>query len=218
MSIFVPPNHWLLSDRDRANDTELRGRLATGDEEAFYIDASGGLFSIFSNEWISDRGEAMLECGYYAPRFYKYLNGWHPLDHDRSYSTQVIIVRHKKIKQPPQGPISEAEYLSPFLIMMIDASRHFNIRPGKGNPKKPEIEEFFRRKILPDGTPISASQASSMATFVRPPEAMRGGQKKVGWNRSTHLHQTLRTFQSFFCLAPSASFATTRRGKTCPLQ
>jgi hypothetical protein len=73
--------------------------------------------------------------------------------------------------------VAKLEYVSPFLQVMMDATSRFGITSSK-NPPKAELEAYFKRQKLPDGTPISPSQAKAMATFVRPPEAMKSGQKK----------------------------------------
>jgi hypothetical protein len=59
---------------------------------------------------------------------------------------------------------------------MLDAVRHFEINEGHW-PKKEELEGHFRAQKLPDGTPVSANQASHLATFIRPLAAMSGGNK-----------------------------------------
>lgn len=72
-------------------------------------------------------------------------------------------------------------YRSPFLMMMLEATLELGIsEQPNGRLKKSEIVEYFLARPLPDGTRISANQAKSMATFVRPPDAMRGGNRRVG--------------------------------------
>ena len=51
--------------------------------------------------------------------------------------------------------------------------------------------EYFRAQKV-DGKPVSKNLASQLATFCRPPSAMRGGNKKEGLNPSTLLGRTLR--------------------------
>jgi len=74
----------------------------------------------------------------------------------------------------------EGVYLPPFVEIMIEALRHFGIAPDKQSPTKKEIEAFFLEKKLPDGRPITPNLASHMATLIRPPEAMRGGNRRMG--------------------------------------
>jgi hypothetical protein len=69
-------------------------------------------------------------------------------------------------------------YVSPYILMMLDAVRHFGISPS-GGPKKQELVAYFRKQRLPDGSSISDNLAKTMATLCRPPEAMRGGNKRV---------------------------------------
>lgn len=77
--------------------------------------------------------------------------------------------------------IPEGLYLSPFMVLMIEAIRKFEIT-GEVDPtlKKDVLEQHFIAQKLPKGTAISENQAKMMATFVRSPEAMRGGQKRAG--------------------------------------
>jgi len=73
----------------------------------------------------------------------------------------------------------EGIYLSPFIQMMLKAVKHFEITE-QANVKKAELEDYFRRPKLPDGTSISNVQAGYLATFCRSPEAMKGGNKRMG--------------------------------------
>jgi hypothetical protein len=63
---------------------------------------------------------------------------------------------------------------------MLDASLYFKITSSGRTPKKEEIKRWFLSQQLPDGSKVTATQAEYMATFIRPLEAMKGGQKKVG--------------------------------------
>ena len=82
---------------------------------------------------------------------------------------------------PPVPPKPEDVYLSPFMEMMLSAIKQFGITAASySHVKKETLEEHFKAQKLPDGTPVSPSMAGAMATFVRPAEAMKGGQKRMG--------------------------------------
>lgn len=83
---------------------------------------------------------------------------------------------------PAPDPVKpEDVYLSPFLEMMLAAVKQFGIAADRyGHVKKETLVEHFQTQRLPDGTAISSNMASMMATFIRPPEATRGGQKRLG--------------------------------------
>jgi hypothetical protein len=78
------------------------------------------------------------------------------------------------------GAVPVPEYISPFIRMMLVATKHFKITATGPTPKKEEIKAHFLQQKLPDGKSITDNQADMMATFIRPPGAMIGGQKKMG--------------------------------------
>jgi hypothetical protein len=86
-----------------------------------------------------------------------------------------IIVQVEEKLTPP--PATDGVYLSPFISLMVVASRHFKISEDD-YPKKPELEAHFRTQKLPDGTPITANQARNLASFCRPLGAKKGGNSK----------------------------------------
>ncbi|KPM13725.1 hypothetical protein WG75_11905 [Citromicrobium sp. WPS32] len=82
---------------------------------------------------------------------------------------------------PPSPPSPSDVYMSPFMEMMLTAIKHFDITAEKyAHVKKATLEEYFKAQKLPDGTSVSPSMAGSMATFIRPVQAMKGGQKRAG--------------------------------------
>lgn len=70
------------------------------------------------------------------------------------------------------------DYISPFVSLMLGATLKFDI--PNSFPKKDTLIRYFLDQSLPDGTPISKNQAEYMATFCRPAEMMRGGNKRIG--------------------------------------
>ena len=65
-----------------------------------------------------------------------------------------------------------------FISIAHEAIRHFRISVSANSyPKKEELVEYFQRRRLSNGTVISRHQADSLATFCRPVQAMKGGNK-----------------------------------------
>jgi len=96
---------------------------------------------------------------------------------------------HEVYRTPPatqptsaHEPQQAESYLSPFLELMIEASRRFQICPeplrGAEWLKKEVLVEHFLGLEIPGVGPLSRSQAESMATFCRPPNFMRGGNRR----------------------------------------
>ncbi|GLS41571.1 hypothetical protein GCM10010869_71680 [Mesorhizobium tianshanense] len=105
----------------------------------------------------------------------------HNGNEDREVSRRALIKWLEAQSVPVADTSLEDIYLSPFMQMMLDAVRHFKISDTP-NPRlrKEEIKEYFVGRRLPNGQAISPNQAESMATFVRSPDAMKGGNKRVG--------------------------------------
>jgi hypothetical protein len=72
--------------------------------------------------------------------------------------------------------MTDGVYLSPFVVLMMAAVRHFEISERRW-PKKEALEQYFRAQKLPGGRPVSPHQARHLATFCRPLAALRGGNK-----------------------------------------
>jgi hypothetical protein len=73
-----------------------------------------------------------------------------------------------------EGP----RHVPAFIALMFKAIEHFGM-PARV-PKKQELVAWFTDKAVPGGGTVTKTQAQHLATFVRPPEAMRGGNKRVG--------------------------------------
>ena len=68
--------------------------------------------------------------------------------------------------------------LPEFISIAHEAIRHFQISVSANSyPKKEVLVEYFQRRRLSNGTVISRHQADSLATFCRPVQAMKGGNK-----------------------------------------
>jgi hypothetical protein len=67
--------------------------------------------------------------------------------------------------------------LPEFISIAHEAIRHFRVS-ANSYPKKEGLVEYFQRCRLSNGTFISRHQADSLATFCRPVQAMKGGNKK----------------------------------------
>lgn len=176
---FTPPGYVRLSEmvRDHGAD-EMRNRLSAGDLEAFrYEDGDGSLFLIRSQEWNARAAAGWLTRGQWNDARSSYRearNRWVPI--------LVRLPEHNGLTiEATVIPVANAEnvYLSPFMEIMLRAIENFNINANKF-PKKEELVEHFKLQKLPDGSFVSPSQAAHMATFCRPFEAMKGGQKRVG--------------------------------------
>ena len=128
----------------------------------------------------------VFEAGYYEVRKYESVDPKSSENEIRVYEAydvyvdmeylQALIHDSKYIKAPVEGV-----YISPFISVMLDAARQFGLKPDmKRPPKKDELINFFKDRTLADGTVISANHAQYLATFCRPPEAMKGGNKPMG--------------------------------------
>src|SRR5262249_31356412 len=128
------------------------------------------IIDIHKVHWLADSSQRWIDTGLFDHKFRDYFGK------ERVERLPVLV----RIDDGHNRSAPNRTYVSPFLQMMIDATDRFSIAAGKNPPKKAELEAYFKQQRLPDGTPISPSQAKAMATFVRPPEAMKGGQKKMG--------------------------------------
>jgi hypothetical protein len=167
MSEWIPPGYVSVVALVREHGVEkVRSDLFSGLLEAFEWDKHfGGLDPIKPRDWCSNDAEQLLRTGTTAER------SNYPEDKPRR---RMILVRVGE-KAKPQ-PSTDGIYLSPFMQMMLEAVRHFEVSERRW-PKKEELEQYFLAQKLPDGTPVSANQAGHLATFVRPLAAMSGGNK-----------------------------------------
>jgi hypothetical protein len=95
-------------------------------------------------------------------------------DGPERFPHRVLVQMEEELKPPPA---TDGIYLSPFMVLMLAAVKHFQISEDRW-PKKEPLEEYFRAQKLPDGTPISPNHARTLATFCRPLAAMSGGNSK----------------------------------------
>jgi len=68
-----------------------------------------------------------------------------------------------------------APHVPPFMQLMFDAINHFGL--PEAQPKKAELQSWFEAQTV-GGVAVSPTAAGYLATFIRPPEAMSGGQKR----------------------------------------
>ena len=171
MSLNVPQGYWLLRHRIRseAGDNLIRIMLIEAELDAYAMTDDGMLYLIPASDWKSARGEAMLVSGYHASEYVRGTFFIWAMPED----AKNIVVKGAK------PPMPEDTYMSPFLRMMVEGSVHFRINPARTNPKIEIIREYFREKRMPNGSLLTENQVKMMATFIRPPEAMRGGQRKI---------------------------------------
>jgi hypothetical protein len=163
---FVPPGYVKVGDYRNTDEKSLRHRFASGElVAAVWNPHTGEVVEIDKDHWRADWSQTMIDKG-----TFRKVSG-----HGQSEVLPVLV----RIDDGHNRSVSKPAYVSPFLQIMMDAAVRFNTSAGRNGPKKAELEAYFKKLKLPDGTPISTSQAKQMATFVRPPEAMKGGQKKV---------------------------------------
>lgn len=172
MNKYIPPGYRPLLDFVSEHGAEaMRDKLYTGEYEAFRHELDGSMHSIFRQDWAGHLAEHWLSSG-------KWFSS---LRHD--YSAPRILVKLPEPKlqdSAPEPSISPNDiYLSPFMEIMLAAIKLFAIDSASW-PKKHELIEHFQKQKLPDGSAVSPNQAEHMATFCRPFEAMKGGQKRVG--------------------------------------
>jgi len=111
ISQYVPPDYERLDGaRERIGGDAILDLLATGKMQAFKIvDATGELDPIASRAWVSKDGPGMLHFGYWAPRYYRYGNGWGPLDFRNKDSAQLIVVKTNRTSTAPAPKVSPAQ-------------------------------------------------------------------------------------------------------------
>jgi hypothetical protein len=164
---WIPPGFVDVTALVRQHGIDkVRNDLFSGRLQAYLLDAAGAnLIPMESRLWCGHSALYWLETGYCSG------------PNDRQISTCKVIVPAEDEPKPP--PATDGVYLSPFMVMMLEAVRHFKINEQRW-PKKGELEAYFLAQKLPDGTPITANQARNLATFCRPLAAMSGGNNKGG--------------------------------------
>lgn len=167
MSDFIP-NGYVLSEKYKEQHSidDTRRDLESGMIVAYAWDRKTGVLNPFDKSiWLADWSLDVLEA-----------NCWkEPMPNStKTENWPLLIAPAAAVRKAVPTP----EYMSPFLEMMLTATAHFKITATDRPPKKEHVEAYFQKQKLPDGSPISPSQAKMMATFIRPPDAMKGGQKK----------------------------------------
>jgi hypothetical protein len=169
----------------------LRNALHKGEITAVYFSS---MFSsdeptpIARGEWATSATDDVIKNGIYFPF------GRQRAYYERPPSEQVLV-REEELRRFLSGEASASDvkadqtatgliavsaaerYLTPHINLMLQAMEHFAISAARW-PKKDALKAWFLTQKLPNGTPISPSQAEMMATFARPPEASRGGNKR----------------------------------------
>ncbi|WOH55039.1 hypothetical protein [Bradyrhizobium sp. BWC-3-1] len=172
---FVPPGYVRLEDFDTSgSETPLRQRFASGELVAAVWDRqTGEVVDLNSTNFLADWTDNMIK----ERRLEKKVP--HPRDRHRTETIHLPVLV-KRLAATNSQPAPVPSYVSPFLEMMLTATVQFGITKDKAPPKKEELVEYFKKQRLPDGSSLSNSLAEAMATFVRPPEAMKGGNKRMG--------------------------------------
>lgn len=169
------PEGWkLLADVVREHGSEkTRDMLFQGKLEAFtYSEQQRQYVQFARTDWASRLALRWLKSGRFG-----IMDGQRYIE-----SIEIAVCDRKDPEASTNDPLlSElSHYMSPFMQMMHEAIAHFGITE-EPNPrlKKQEIEKFFLEKRLPNGSPVSPKMASYMATMIRPPSAMKGGNKRI---------------------------------------
>ena len=92
---------------------------------------------------------------------------------------EIIIGTLEVTEESDTGGIEiRVDDIPEFISIAHEAIRHFQISVSANSyPKKEVLVEYFERRRLSNGTVISRHQADSLATFCRPVQAMKGGNK-----------------------------------------
>jgi hypothetical protein len=170
-------NPWYLIYNKEASDY-LRIALLGGDLKGHYCD-NDGVKEIPRRYWRRDVSEVALRDGEAS------FGGDQQEFVFADKESFLQLCDRYQSRDWPYGPstsapeiLAEPAYTPPFMAMMTEAIQNFRIPTNA--PKKSELIEFFLAQRLPDGSPVSRNHAEAMATFCRPVEAMKGGNKRVG--------------------------------------
>jgi hypothetical protein len=168
VSEWIPPGYVSVASLVREHGVDqVRSDLFSGCLEAFeWEEGFGDLCPLEPKVWCANGAEEFLRTGTTT-------SGW-PHYNNFGARPRPVLVRIGE-KANPQ-PATDDSNLSPFMQMMADAIRHFEISEERW-PKKEELEQYFRAQKLPDGTSVSPNQARYLATFCRPLAALRGGNR-----------------------------------------
>ena len=161
----------------------LRGQLVARKRRAFAVRPdSGTMEEIDPQRFCAESATEVLECGFY----FEYGGRWeYNSDDERvraeDYHPVFVVVTDQPsapagTDRPSASVVAMPEHISPFLELMIEAGKEFKITADTA-PVKKVLTEYFESKTVA-GRPVSKHQAASMATLVRWPEAMKGGNPK----------------------------------------
>lgn len=77
---------------------------------------------------------------------------------------------------PDKISAAQAPYTTPYLDLMQEAIRSFQMTPQRQQKKETLVAWFLEQEV--DGEPVSDNLASAMATLVRLPSSQRGGARR----------------------------------------
>lgn len=181
MSSFVPPGYELLTVlREQCGEEKLRHDLCTGALTAYAWERTD-IREIPQSEWLDDANEVWLRhgsIGRHSHPLPKPIAKWTILVRQTNRSNTTTASSDVK----PQNTSERAtQYESPYMDLMRRAISHFRIGTADGaKVKKSTIVEWLLDQTLADGkTKLGPTAAEYMATFCRPPEAMKGGNKRI---------------------------------------
>ncbi|MER8923422.1 hypothetical protein [Mesorhizobium sp. M0802] len=172
MVSFVPPGYSELHTVVARHDAEtVRNKLFAGELQAFrYNEAEGRFYEIFQEDWSKAIATRWLESGKFSTNT---RDPW-------GWGEPILIANPKPKPEQRPAPNLDDLYLSPFMVLMVEAIRKFDIRADGPPPLVKTLVHFFEGQTLPGGRKVSTRMAEAMATAVRPPEAMDGGSQSHG--------------------------------------
>jgi hypothetical protein len=162
---WTPPGYVSVVSlvRERGKD-KARNDLFSGRRKAYTWDKDAGCLRLIEpTSWCAREARKWLS----GCQFVKGADG--------EYTAECLVLVEEEGAQPQ--PPTDGAYVSPYMQLMLDAVRHFEISETWW-PTKKQLENHFRAQKLPDGTTVSANIASQLATLCRPLAAQHGGNKK----------------------------------------
>jgi hypothetical protein len=141
-----------------------------------------------SHCWLSltlnpDKSEAFGHGLHYVNIFFQRKEDLPPetiaLMQERQRDASAVMPEVDKPEAPEQKVQPAAgHYVSSFIELQLDAARHFDIDPANP-PYKEAVVEWVSAEATKRGIKISPGNIERMATFIRNPEAQKGGNRIV---------------------------------------
>lgn len=191
---YLPDELISLQDAlDQIDEEKLGALVFSGKIRSFHYDTFGHLFPLMSMAWRGDHVRSVVGTG-----IIKSETAWKIGIPNDNCDFMVYLAKQDvrrfsmiaNVDPADEGPLDNArtaeaqmsndenDYLPEFIELMLAALDHFGITSSK-YPKKEELVEWFSSQKLPNGENVSPRLADSLATFCRPLNAMKGGNKRL---------------------------------------